>query len=48
MKKVGFIEKIKNIFGKSEKIYWIKREQATDALNILNKFMENSENINKK
>ncbi|MCT8248483.1 hypothetical protein [Proteus faecis] len=48
MKKVGFIEKIKNIFGKSEKIYWIKREQATDALNILNKFIENSKNINKK
>lgn len=46
MKKMGFVEKIKNIFGKSEKINWIKREQATDALNILNKFIEDSENIN--
>ncbi|MBG2874215.1 hypothetical protein I4902_01020 [Proteus alimentorum] len=48
MKKMGFVEKIKNIFGKSEKINWIKREQATDALNILNKFIEDSENINRK
>ncbi|WP_099073802.1 hypothetical protein [Proteus alimentorum] len=48
MKKMGFVEKIKNIFGKSEKINWIKREQATDALNILNKFIEDSVNINKK
>ncbi|QIF94689.1 hypothetical protein [Proteus vulgaris] len=46
MKKMGFVEKIKNIFGKSEKINCIKREQATDALNILNKFIEDSENIN--
>lgn len=48
MKKMGFVERVKNIFGKSEKINWIKREQATDALNILNKFIEDSENINKK
>lgn len=48
MKKMGFVEKIKNIFGKSEKINWIKREQATDALNILNKFIGDSVNINKK
>lgn len=45
MKKTGFVEKIKNIFGKSEKINWIKKEQATDALNILNKFIEDNKNI---
>lgn len=48
MKKIGKFERFKNIFGLSNKINWILREQRTDALNIFNNLKENSENINKK
>ncbi|MEZ2686369.1 hypothetical protein ACBQ20_16455 [Proteus vulgaris] len=43
MKKIGFLEKFKNIFGKSNKINEIQREQSTDALNILNRLSESKE-----
>lgn len=43
MKKVGFLENFKNIFGKSSKINEIQREQRTDALNILNRLSESKE-----
>lgn len=40
MKKIGFLESFKNIFGKSSKINEIQLEQRTDALNILNRLSE--------
>lgn len=40
MKKIGFLERFKNIFGKSNKINEIQLEQRTDALNILNRLSE--------
>lgn len=43
MKKIGFLESFKNIFGKSSKINEIQREQRTDALNILNRLSESKE-----
>lgn len=43
MKKIGFLENFKNIFGKSSKINEIQREQRTDALNILNRLSESKE-----
>lgn len=43
MKKVGFLENFKNIFGKSSKINEIQREQRTDALNLLNRLSEGKE-----
>lgn len=48
MKKIGFLERFKNIFGKSNKINEIQREQRTDALNILNRLNEKHSNINEK
>lgn len=43
MKKVGFLENFKNIFGKSSKINKIQLEQRTDALNILKGLSESKE-----